>query len=301
MKKLTFKNDTGDATLMIYSIFTGIQVVYASVHMDYFDVYQTNKKGNYIEIHHCLEGRIEHIFEDEFFYLTSGDMAIAIRKQVVEGYHFPLRHYHGVIIAIDIEKAPKCFCSFMEDVNVQPLNVAQRFCSDRFFTTIRGEKYVEHIFSEVYTISEEQKLGYLKIKVLELFYILSQMDVSKYCEKERFVLKNQVVLAKEVVEYLTKHLDKRITVSELAKEFHVSESYLKNLFKSVYGMPVFSYIRVLKMQSAAYKLIHTNQTISVIASEVGYSNESKFSAAFKDVMGETPTQFRKAHSQVRIV
>lgn len=301
MKKRVFKNDTGEACLTIYSIFTGIQVVYASVHMEYFDVYQANKEGNYIEIHHCLEGRMEYTFENAFFYLNGGDMAIAIRKQVVEGYHFPLRHYHGVMIVIDIEKAPECFCSFMEDVNVLPLKVARRFCKNYPFTTIRGDHYVEHIFSEFYRISEEQKFGYLKIKVLELFYVLSQMDVSKYCEKERFVQKNQVILAKEMEKYLVQNLARRITVLELAKQFHVSESYLKNLFQSVYGMPVSSYIRVLKMQSASYQLIHTNQTISVIASEVGYSNESKFSAAFKSVMGETPSQFRKAHSKVRIV
>ena len=89
-----------------------------------------------------------------------------------------------------------------------------------------------------------------------------------------------------------------ITIPELSKEFGVSDTHLKNAFKGVYGMPVFSYMRVQKMHAAAQLLIHTEKTIAEIAEEFGYSNTSKFSAAFQSVMGEAPGDYRRCHTKL---
>ena len=93
----------------------------------------------------------------------------------------------------------------------------------------------------------------------------------------------------------------KITVKQLTLEFGVSDTYLQNAFRSVYGMPVISFIRTQKMQSAAQVLIHTTRTIDEIAEEFGYENESKFSAAFKRIMGDTPGVYRKEHTKVKII
>lgn len=65
-------------------------------------------------------------------------------------------------------------------------------------------------------------------------------------------------------------------------------------------MTVASYIRVEKMQNAAQVLIHTERSIDDIAEEFGYSSEGKFSAAFKKIMGDTPSVFRKEHTKIKI-
>ena len=85
----------------------------------------------------------------------------------------------------------------------------------------------------------------------------------------------------------------KITVKQLTLEFGISDTYLQNAFRSVYGMPVISFIRTQKMQSAAQILIHTTRTIDEIAEEFGYENESKFSSAFKKIMGVSPEKYRK--------
>ncbi|MBQ7849281.1 MAG: helix-turn-helix transcriptional regulator [Clostridia bacterium] len=54
-----------------------------------------------------------------------------------------------------------------------------------------------------------------------------------------------------------------------------------------------------RMQEAAQLLIHTDRPIGEIAEMSGYTNASKFAAAFQDVMGETPREFRQAHTQQR--
>ncbi len=53
-------------------------------------------------------------------------------------------------------------------------------------------------------------------------------------------------LAKEAAAWLSENLDGQVSVPELSRRFHVSQTNLQNAFKGVYGVPVSSYIRILK-------------------------------------------------------
>lgn len=294
--RYSFSNDTGDAVLTVHQVFPGIKLVYNSVHMDQVDL-DVSSKGNLIEIHHCREGRIEQEFEDEFFYLMPGDLSIALRGQTVQKYTFPLRHYHGITIVINTDLAPKCFSCFLDDVTVEPLKVAQKFCQGSSCHIIRSESYIEHIFSELYAVPESIQKGYLKIKVLELFLVLSGIDPNTRPSTAPALSGLQVKIAKEAAAYLADHMNCRITIAELSERFHISQTHLKQAFKGVYGVPVYSYMRIQKMQFAALKLIHSEQPVMEIANECGYDNGSKFAGAFRAIMGETPSEYRKAHKK----
>lgn len=292
----TFSNATGDAVMTIYTVFPGVRLIYNAVHMDRFDV-GFAARGNLIEIFHCREGRIEQAFEDEFFYLMPGDLSIAIRSEAVKAFTFPMRHYHGITIAIDADVAPKCFSEFLDDVRVQPMEVAKRLCGGRCSRILRSQQYIEHIFSELYSVPEEIRPGYLKVKILELLLVLSGIPPQEIPPPVRSLSRYQVQLAKQAAAYLSEHMDQRVTIAELARRFNVSDTHLKAAFRGVYGVPVFSYVRVQKMQMAANLMLHTDRTVTDIAAEFGYSNGSKFSVAFREVIGETPSEFRRSHAK----
>ncbi len=296
-KEYIFSNEIGDAILTVYQVFPGVQLVYNSVHMDHFDLGDTTK-GNLIEIHHCQEGRIEQEFDNQFFYLMPGDLSIAIRDKAVNTYIFPLNHYHGITIAIDTKRATKSLSELLGDVNVRPLTVAKRLCEDKNCCILRSETFIDHIFAELYSIPEHIKKGYLKVKILELLLILSEVDPLQSKVPEQVFSESQVIVAKQVAEYLSQNMYQHITIANLAKKFNVSDTYLKNSFKNVYGVPIFSYIRIQKMQLAAQLLVHTDTSIMEIASRFGYNNGSKFTAAFKKIMGESPSEYRKIYKMI---
>ena len=295
-KSYRFSNDLGDAELTVYEVFPGVELVYSSVHMDEFNLGDV-MSGNVIEIHHCREGRIEQQFDDEFFYLMPGDLCIALRKSMERSFHFPLRHYHGITIGIQEEVAQQWLSQFLEDIHVQPLQVVTRLCGDKNSHIIRSEDYIEHIFSELYSVPEHIKKGYFKLKIMELFLVLSGLDLRKNAVSRAAIPRSQVQLANNVSAYLSGHMDQHITIQELSKKFNVSDTYLKAAFKGVYGVPVFSYTRIQKMQSAAQMLIHTDKSVTEIAYEFGYNNTSKFTAAFQSIIGDTPSEYRKAHTK----
>ena len=95
---------------------------------------------------------------------------------------------------------------------------------------------------------------------------------------------------------MTEDLKKRYTIEELARQFHINTAALKSIFKSVYGMPIASYMKQYRIMKAAELLRTTGGSVSSIASTVGYESQSKFSAAFKDVMKILPTDYRRQYS-----
>lgn len=293
-KEISFSSDTGEAVLTAYTVFPGVSLVYSAVHMDHF-VLEEQDGRHMIEIHHCKEGCVEQVYDDEVFYLMPGDLAVAIRREPVFDYHFPLHHYHGITLLIDTDLAPKCFSEFLEDVRVRPMEVAGRLCRGRSSFYIRKQKYIEHILSELYTVPENIKKGYFKVKILELLLILSSINPEENEAEKRALPKEQIMLAKQAGEYLTKHMKERITIPELARELHVSETSLKNAFKAVYGVPVYSYTRIQKMHAAARLLAYEDCSVAEVAYELGYKNASKFADAFREVLEESPSEFRNRH------
>jgi len=288
----TIHSDTGKSEMHIFDVFPGVRLIYNSIHTGCCPL-DVSDSDSLIIIHHCREGHLEQQTKDGFFYLMPGDLSISNGCKANELCTFPLCHYHGISIVIDPEKAPKCFSCLLDDVEVQPVRIARRLCGEKGVFLIRNEIYIEHIFSELYSVPESYKKGYLKVKILELLLVLSGIESQEASPAS--LSSTQASVAKMAATYLAQNLDSRITVADLAGMFHISQSHLQKAFKAVYGMPIFSYIRVLRMQAAAVKLISTDLSVLDIAGSFGYDNASKFSSAFKDVMGETPLEYRKNH------
>lgn len=285
------EGQTNNVAVTRHQVFPGIELVYNDIHANRCDM-SNMAQGNIIEINHCREGRIEREFHDDFFYLTPGDLSINKKNMAGHQSMFPLSHYHGITIIIDIEKAPNCMSYFLDDVNVSPSNILEKFCKDNSCFITRSKPCVEHIFSELYAVPECIKKGYLKVKILELMLFLSSIELNEN-ETERHCLpKNQVLMVKEISRYLAKHIDSRITIAHLAKQFHISQTALKNSFKGVYGVSVYTYIREQKMHMAALLLQQTDHSVLEIAGRCGYDNASKFAGAFRTVMGVLPVEYR---------
>ncbi len=254
--------------------------------------------GNIIEINHCREGRMECNFKDEFCYITPGDLLIACTDSAPRTAYFPLKHYHGISVLIDIDCAPNCLSCFLDDVTVQPKALAEKFCSKQNCFVARSNPSFQHIFSELYSVPQEIQKGYFKVKILELLLFLSALDTNQDELSTRTYSRTQVALAKEVSKYLMENMEERITLEQLSEHFHVSGTHIKNTFKGVYGVSLYSFIRTQKMESAAYLLEYTDKSILEIAGKHGYDNGSKFASAFRDVKGMAPNEYRNVNKKI---
>ena len=99
----------------------------------------------------------------------------------------------------------------------------------------------------------------------------------------------------EIHALLTADLKKRYTIEELAQKFHINQTTLKTVFKTVFGQSIAAYMKEYRIKRAMEQLVKTDRSIAEIAYEVGYENQSKFTQAFKDVTGTLPKDYRKHH------
>ena len=276
-----------------YAVFPGVSIVYYNSHTQSGTLKgKDTDEEDVFEIFHCREGRMECSIGNDFCYISPGDLLIVKPEHLSSSLNFPLQHCHGITIRINTKKAPKCFSCFLRDVAVQPKVIEEKFCGKKSYYIARSDSSIEHIFSELYSVSDEIRQGYLKIKILELMLFLSAYKIKDEESESRSVSPVRVSLAKNVAKYLTGNMYEKITLEQAANEFHISATAIKTSFKAVFGVSFYAYIKARKMESAAYMLEYTNKTVSSIANEHGYDNCSKFATAFRSVKGLSPSEYR---------
>lgn len=282
--RCTFPAEDGDVVMRCYPLFPGIALVYKDVHARSC-LFHRDTPPHVFEIHHCREGRMEGSAGEDLFYMGPGDLSVCQPKNGAHSSNYPLQHYHGITVIIDVDRAPRCLSCFLEDVDVEPGNLMKKFCADGGIFIARSRPFIAHVFAELYSVPEEIRAGYLKVKVLELMLFLTAMDADSDELSHRCFTPSQKLLAQQVSAYLSRHMDRRITLEELAEKFHVSGTQIKSSIRGVYGTSLYAMIRGQKMQDAARLLLTTDLTILEIAGRYGYDNASKFAAAFKAVLG----------------
>ncbi|MEL6691942.1 MAG: AraC family transcriptional regulator [Pseudomonadota bacterium] len=83
-----------------------------------------------------------------------------------------------------------------------------------------------------------------------------------------------------------------VSVAELAKMCSLSRAHFSKAFQARAGLTPATYVRFAKMREATNRLRYSNQSIIEIALDLGYSNPSKFAAAFRSVIGAAPMEWR---------
>lgn len=141
---------------------------------------------------------------------------------------------------------------------------------------------------EVYYQSAKNEKGDLLHKMLEtVMQISCPSNSPSYADSQE-----QVVF--QVHQYLVTHIQERITIEELSRQFHMNSTTLKKTFKEVYGVSIAAHIKEHRMAKAAQLLSETALSVSATARQTGYESQSRFTAAFRDWFGMTPMEFRKA-------
>lgn len=102
----------------------------------------------------------------------------------------------------------------------------------------------------------------------------------------------------EVIDYLNFHIydNSHLKLSHLAEVFHTSRESLQRLFKRQTGTSIKQYISEYKLKLAAARLVHSKLTVSEIADDLGYTDVSHFTKAFRSYYGMSALEYRKKNT-----
>ena len=88
-------------------------------------------------------------------------------------------------------------------------------------------------------------------------------------------------------------MDQDFTIEGLAEQFDISQTALKDCFKSLYGKPIYTWLKEYRIGKAREYLTEwEDMSIADIAGAVGYKSQAKFGAVFKKLCGMTPNEYR---------
>jgi AraC family transcriptional regulator len=98
---------------------------------------------------------------------------------------------------------------------------------------------------------------------------------------------------KKLVEYIEDHVAEEISLSTLAQVAQLSPYHFARAFKQSFGMPPHRYHTSRRMERAKTLLAEPQLSVTEIELDVGFSEASSFTAAFRRLTGQTPTDYRR--------
>jgi len=98
---------------------------------------------------------------------------------------------------------------------------------------------------------------------------------------------------KKVLKLIDEKYNETISRAEIENTSHYSYRNTQRLFKQNYKETISNFQKRLKLENAYKKLLFTSDSISNIAFEVGYENQSSFCKAFKKQFNLSPLAARK--------
>lgn len=97
--------------------------------------------------------------------------------------------------------------------------------------------------------------------------------------------------------YILSHLEKQMTLSEIADNSCISPGYLSALFKKTTGISVVDYVNQAKIEKAKEMIANGMRRVDEMASALGFENIYYFSKVFKKFTGLPPTEYARKFDQ----
>ena len=247
---------------------------------------------NYFQIYYVISGRIAHHLENSTAELSSGDIFILPPNQP---------HY----IETPAGDVDFYSLSFMPDY-FQTVKEANKLVLDFLFylQTEDAEKiepriplpyedaiFVRTLLERILTEFSGSKTGKNEI-IKETVSVLLSLFARAYFEKNAAILvaKENRQLVMHSIEYIKKHFDEEITLSEIIRRSAMSKTSFCAIFHSIVGMPFKEYLNRCRIEKAA-EMIALGEKISVACACCGYSDFSTFYRNFKKYMELSPSKF----------
>src|SRR5277367_4528515 len=128
----------------------------------------------------------------------------------------------------------------------------------------------------------------------QLGYIYDIMPVESAPSAKTRANSEYVQRINRVIDYLRGNLDRQVKLKELARVACLSEFHFHRIFGAVSGETLNNFTNRLRLEKAARLLRYSDQSLTGIALECGFSSSAAFSRAFRSGYDTSPSEFRKS-------
>lgn len=124
---------------------------------------------------------------------------------------------------------------------------------------------------------------------LDLLYDIARASEYKVEIPEKVPLSH--ILCYRIKTYISKNIDKKISVEEIAKALGKTPSYLSHVFKEVENTSILQYVNREKISKATELIVIEKMPLQQAAKSVGISDPNYFSRMFRRQMGVSLSEY----------
>lgn len=244
----------------------------------------------------CRTGSCDLEFRGNRLKVAQGEVCV-VCSTASENVRCSLRcsnGFTGSLLGLSRKVMPEATCQMLKAFDVDTTVFDRLIEGGSTVRKLQGEIELEHAYALLYLLPTNADKGLLRLRAIELLYVLSHVSFRRNKAGTLHKLTHDEI-ARRAQEVMMRDLSQPLTISATAKLCGTSPTVLKESFREVFGESVHEWYRACRMREAAKLLETTSYSVAQVASEVGYSNPSKFSRVFYEHMGSTPSVWRSAH------
>lgn len=117
------------------------------------------------------------------------------------------------------------------------------------------------------------------------YILLEILDMQSFSSKNDHVI--------NILKYVDDHITEKLSLKDIAKEFHMSNEYTSYIFKKETGKQLTQYINEQKTLLAKKLILNEGMSLAEISFHLGFENYDYFSKTFKKYAGISPSQFKR--------
>lgn len=238
------------------------------------------------EIITVLRGSFELSLDGETSLLTPGDCAV-ISGGVVHG-GIPYECIYECLV-FDLQ-------AFLQNMPIRSKSLGAFLSEPSSITGIyRKGSIMADITDKLFDSMECERTGYELVCVGLMWQLLGEF-ASSLSRLPTAETKNnaQITKLKTVLSFMHKNYNRHISLDELAQNAGMSPKYFCRVFKELTGKTPIDYLNYYRIESACEMLTLTDETVTEVAMNCGFSDMSYFSKTFAKYKGISPNKFRKA-------
>lgn len=174
-----------------------------------------------------------------------------------------------------------------------PLAVSERGRLEEFFFALEE---LTHQQEDVYQLLARNRL--LEILALARRNLVNHQTTGQ--EKKEKSREEAAALMQQAARYICSHYDQPLTLEELAGLVHMTPTYFSRKFKEITDFRLKEYITYVRILEAEKRLLNTEDSITEIAMQCGFSDGNYFGDVFTRIKGSSPREYRKTHCRKMI-
>jgi len=86
-----------------------------------------------------------------------------------------------------------------------------------------------------------------------------------------------------------------LDVPALARVANLSEAHFIRSFRATFGETPHRYLQRRRVERSMFLLRETERSVTDIGLDVGFTSLGTFSRTFREIVGETPSEYREGH------